>query len=301
MLPGMPTVDLPPGTINYRVSGPDDAKRPVVFVHGFLVNGELWHGVQDALAAHGVRSYAPDWPLGSHTIPMHADADQTPRGLAHTIIAFLDALGLDDVTLVGNDSGGALSQFTIDTDHTRIGRLVLTNCDAFDQFPPSPFDKLMAVGQTSAGLLGLLTPTRVTAVRHSPAGFGLLVNGKLDAEQTRRWVEPCLENADVRRDTAKFLKGIEPAQLLDVATRLTAFDKPVLLVWGDADRFFKIDFARRLADVFPNARLVEVAGGKTFLPLEEPQRVADEIASAYYTDKAPAGIDPEMANSSSAS
>jgi pimeloyl-ACP methyl ester carboxylesterase len=297
----MPTIDLPHGTINYRVTGPADAKRPVVFVHGFLVNGELWAGVQDALATQGVRSYAPDWPLGSHTIPMNADADQTPRGLARTIISFLEALDLDDVTIVGNDSGGALTQFTIDTDHTRIGRVVLTNCDAFDQFPPSPFDKLMAVGQTPAGLLGLLTPTRVTAVRHSPAGFGLLVSGKLDAEQTRRWVDPCLESADVRRDTAKFLKGIEPAELLDVATRLTAFDKPVLLVWGDADRFFKVDFARRLADVFPNATLVEVQGGKTFLPLDDPGRVADEIAAAFYSDSAPAGVDPAMANSSPAS
>jgi pimeloyl-ACP methyl ester carboxylesterase len=299
MLPGMPTIDLPHGTINYRVAGPDDAKPPVVFVHGFLVNGELWHGVQDALARNGVRSYAPDWPLGSHTIPMNADADQTPRGLARTIISFLEALDLDDVTIAGNDSGGALTQFVLDTDHTRIGRVVLTNCDAFDNFPPSPFDKLMAAGSTAAGLLALLTPTRVTAVRHSPAGFGLLVNSKLDAAMTRRWVEPALENAGVRRDTAKFLKGIKPAELLDVSTRLTAFAKPVLLVWGNADRFFKLEFAQRLADLFPQGRLVAVEGGRTFIPLDDPVRVAEEIVKAYYS--APAGIDPLVANSSSAS
>jgi pimeloyl-ACP methyl ester carboxylesterase len=295
----MPQIELPQGTINYRVTGPDDATRPVVFVHGFLVNGELWAGVQDALARQGVRSYAPDWPLGSHTIAMNADADQTPRGLARTIVSFLEALELDDVTLVGNDSGGALSQFVVDTDHSRLGRLVLTNCDAFENFPPSPFDKLMAAGSTSAGLLALLTPTRVTAVRHSPAGFGLLVNKPLDADLTRRWVMPPLEDAGVRRDTTKFLKGIDPKELLDVATRLPAFDKPVLLVWGGADRFFKLDFARRLADVFPDSRLVEVEGGRTFLPLDEPQRVADEIAGAFYagSDTAPAGIDPAIANS----
>ncbi len=297
----MPTIDLPQGTINYRVTGPDDAKQPVVFVHGFLVNGELWHGVQDVLARHGVRSYAPDWPLGSHTIPMNADADQTPRGLARMIISFLEALELDDVTLVGNDSGGALSQFTVDTDHTRIGRLVLTNCDAFEEFPPSPFDKLMAVGRTSAGLLTLLTPARVTAVRHSPAVFGMLVNKPLNAEQTLRWLTPSLDDTGVRRDTAKFLKGIKPEELLDVSTRLHTFEKPVLLVWGGADRFFKIDFARRLATIFPNARLVEVEGGRTFLPLDEPERVGEEIAAAFYSDNAPAGIDPAMANSSSAS
>jgi pimeloyl-ACP methyl ester carboxylesterase len=303
MLPGMPTIELPQGTINYRVTGPEDAQRPVVFVHGFLVNGELWHGVQDALARHGVRSYAPDWPLGSHTIPMHADADQTPRGLARTIVGFLEALGLDDVTIAGNDSGGALTQFVLDSDHARIGRVVLTNCDAFENFPPSPFDKLMAAASTPAGMLALLTPTRVTAVRHSPAGFGLLVDKPLDAEMTRRWVEPALSDAGVRRDTAKFLKGIDKNDLLDVSTRLHTFDKPVLLVWGAADRFFKPEFARRLAAVFPNARLVEVAGGKTFLPLDDPERVADEIAAEFYAGagSAPAGSDPAMANSSPAS
>jgi pimeloyl-ACP methyl ester carboxylesterase len=297
----MPQIELPQGTINYRVTGPGDAKRPVVFVHGFLVNGELWHGVQDALARHGVRSYTPDWPLGSHTIPMNADADQTPRGVARTIIAFLEALGLDDVTIVGNDTGGAITQFVLDTDHTRIGRVVLTNCDAFENFPPAPFDKLMAAGRSPARLKALLAPTRATAVRHSPLGFGLLVNEPLDAEMTKRWVTPCLENAGVRRDTANLLKGIDPQELLDVDTRLAAFDKPVLLVWGAADRFFKLDFAQRLADLFPQGRLVAVDGGRTFIPLDDPERVADEIVAAYYSDSAPAGIDPAMAKSSSAS
>jgi len=295
----MPSIDLPQGTINYRAAGPEGAEKPVVFVHGFLVNGELWTGVADALARHGVRSYAPDWPLGSHTIALNPDTDQTPRGVARTIIAFIEALGLEDVTLVGNDSGGAISQFLVDTDHSRIGRLVLTNCDAFDQFPPSPFDKLMKTGSTPAGLLALLTPTRATAIRHSPAGFGLLVNKPLDPDLSRRWVMPSLDDSDVRRDTAKFLKAIDKNELLDVATRLMNFDKPVLLVWGAADRFFKVDFARRLAQVFPDATLVEVEGGRTFLPLDEPDRVADEIAAKFYagSETAPAGSDPAMAKS----
>ena len=285
----MPTVDLPGGSLNYRVAGPEGASRPVVFVHGFLVNGELWTGVAEALAARGVRSYAPDLPLGSHTTALKPGADQTPRGVARMIISFLEALALEDVTLVGNDSGGALSQFLIDTDPTRIGRLVLTNCDAFDKFPPPPFDLMFKAGRSAASLKALLTPMRATPLRHSPLGYGTLVNQPLDPELSRRWIEPCLADAGVRRDTAAFLKGVDKHELLDVSTRLHEFDKPVLLLWGDADRFFKLDFARRLDQTFPDARLVEVAGGRTFHPLDDPQRTAEEIASAFYTG-APAAV-----------
>jgi pimeloyl-ACP methyl ester carboxylesterase len=278
----MPTVALPGGTLNYRMAGPDDARRPVVFAHGFLVNGELWTGVAEALAARGVRSYAPDLPLGSHTIALNPGADQSPRGVARLIISFLEALELEDVTLVGNDSGGALSQFLIDTDSTRIGRLVLTNCDAFDKFPPPPFDQIFKLGRHAGVLKGLLAPMRATRLRHSPLGYGMLVREPLDAALTRRWVEPCLSDAGVLRDTVAFLKGVDKRQLLDASTRLHQFDKPVLLLWGDGDRFFKLDFARRLGRVFPDARLVEIPGGRTFHPLDDPGRVATEIETAFY-------------------
>jgi pimeloyl-ACP methyl ester carboxylesterase len=281
----MASIALPAGTLNYRVAGPEGASRPVVFLHGFLVNGELWAGAAAALAARGVRSYAPDLPLGSHTLALRADADQTPRGVARTIISFLEELELTDVTLVGNDSGGAISQFLIDTDPTRIGRLVLTNCDAFDKFPPPPFDQLFKAGRSAVGLRALLAPMRATVLRHSALGYGMLVSKPLDPALTRRWIDPCLTDHNVVRDTVAFLKGVDKRQLLDVSTRLQHFDKPVLLLWGDADRFFKPDFARRLNEIFPHARLVELAGGRTFHPLDDPARVAQEITDAFYTSR----------------
>src|SRR5258708_35282857 len=97
-------VDLPQGTITYRIAGPaDSTSPPVVFVHGLLVDSQLWTRVADVLATRGIRSYAPNWPTGSHPIPMHADADLSPRGVARIIIEFLAALDLTDATLVGND------------------------------------------------------------------------------------------------------------------------------------------------------------------------------------------------------
>lgn len=277
----MPTIDLPQGPLHYRVAGPAvSAAPPVVLLHGILVNGELWTGVAEALATAGVRSYALDLPLGAHPAALNADADLTPPGVARLVLDFLEALDLTDVTLVGNDTGGALCQFVIDADATRIGRLVLTNCDAFDQFPPPPFGLIVKAARRPGRIRFLMNTIRPRLLRHSALGYGPLVATPLDRGMTRRWITPALTDRGVRRDTAKFMRAIRPADLLDVSTRLHRFDRPVLLVWGAADRFFRLDLARRLAAAFPDARLVEVAGGRTFLPLDEPQRVADAIRSA---------------------
>ena len=87
---------------------------------------------------------------------------------------FLAALDLDDVTLVGNDTGGGVCQFLIDAHPERIGRLVLTNCDAFDKFPPFPFDAVFAMMRTRLAVTALMATMGPTALRHSPLGFGLL-------------------------------------------------------------------------------------------------------------------------------
>jgi pimeloyl-ACP methyl ester carboxylesterase len=279
----MPTVDLAQGRINYRIAGPADSSRPpVVFLHGLLVNDEIWTGVAEALAARGIRSYAPDLPLGAHPIALAPGADVSPRSVAGLILAFLDALELHDVTLVGNDTGGALCQFVIDADPSRIGRLVLMNCDAFDQFPPAPFGLLVKAGSRPGRLGFMMRMMRPVWARHSALGYGPLVRKRLDPAMTLRWISPAIADSGVRRDAARFMNAIRPAELLDVSTRLDRFAKPVLLLWGAADRFFKIGLARRLKESFPNARLVAVEGGRTLLPLDEPERVAREIHAALY-------------------
>ncbi|WP_173079409.1 alpha/beta fold hydrolase [Phytohabitans rumicis] len=277
----MAVIDIPPGPVEYRAAGPPDSTAPpVVFVHGLLVNAELWTKVADALARLGIRSYAPDLPLGAHRIPWTASTDLSPRGVARLVNDFIAALGLTDVTLVGNDTGGALCQFLIDTDHSRVGRLVLTNCDAFDQFPPAPFGLIVKLGRRPAVLRAMMETLRLKALRHSMLGFGGLVRDPLDPALTRRWITPSLTDPAVRRDTAKFLRRVDPKDLLDVSTRLHDFPKPVRLVWGAADPFFDIGLAQRLRDAFTDATLVEIAGGRTFLPLDEPDRVADEIRAS---------------------
>jgi pimeloyl-ACP methyl ester carboxylesterase len=277
----MPTVDLPQGRVNYRVAGPADSKLPpVVFVHGMLVNAELWTGVAAALAEQGIRSYAPDLPLGAHQYPMNPDADLSPRGVARLLLSFLEAEALDltDVTLVGNDTGDALCQFLIDTDASRVGRLVLTNGDAFDKFPPTQIGLMVKLASSPSRIKLMMAPMRSTAIRHSYVGYGPLARHPLDAALTARWIAPLRTDAAVRRDTARFMRGIRRADMLDVSTRLDTFTRPVLLIWGNRDRLFPMPFARKLAAAFPDTRLAEVEGGRTLLPLDEPHRIAAEIS-----------------------
>lgn len=275
----MPIAELSQGRVEYLTAGPENPSAPVVvFVHGLLVDGRLWNGVAERLAVRGIRSIAPTLPLGSHRIPLGGDADMSPRGVARMIVELLATLELSDVTLVGNDTGGALCQFVLDTDAGRIGRLVLTNCDAFDAFPPPPFTLLIKAGRSRAMLKLIAASTRPTFLRHSALGFGPLARN-LDPQLTRSWIEPLRTDPGIRDDTARFMAAMEPAELLDVSTRLSAFDRPVRLVWGDGDRFFKVDFARRLAEIFPDAELQTVADGRTFVPLDHPDAVADAIAT----------------------
>ena len=273
----MDQITLPQGAISYRAVGPADSMHPpVAFVHGFLVDGRLWEAVADRLAAAGVRSYLLNLPLGSHSIPMAPDADLSPRGLAAIIDACLVQLELHDVTLVGNDTGGALCQFTIDAHPEQIGRLLLTNCDAFDKFPPPPFGALFAAARHPELTRAMLAPMRLTAMRHSPLGFGLLAR-RFDPQLTRDWLAPAMSERAIREDIARFARAVKPAELLDVSTRLHDFARPVRIVWGEADRVFKPAFGRRLAQTFADATYVGVPGARTFVALDAPDLLAAEI------------------------
>ncbi len=273
-------IDLPQGQVSYRAAGPHASDRPpVVFLHGLLVDGQLWAAVADLLAERGVRSYAPSLPLGAHPTPMHPDADLTPRGVARLVLDLIAALDLRDVTLVGNDTGGAIAQFVLDTDPARIGRVVLTNCDAFDTFPPPPFTLLVRALRHPALVSMIALSLRSVRLRHGRLGFGPLASRPFDPEMTSAWVRP-LADGSVRRDVAKLARGIDPRDLLDVSTRLGKVAKPVRILWGDADRYFRVDLGRRLAETFADATLETVAGGRTFLPLDHPDRVAATILAA---------------------
>jgi pimeloyl-ACP methyl ester carboxylesterase len=274
----MTQLALKQATIEYREYGPhDSAHPPVFFVHGVLVDGELWREVAEKLGRLGYRCIVPTLPLGSHTIPVTDAAALSLQGVAGIVNDAIEALDLSEVTLVGSDTGGGICQLAVDARSDRIGRLVLTNCDAFDQCPPFPFDKVFGVLRGPVTIKAMMEPMRLAPLRNSAAGFGLLIT-RPDKRVTAGWIKPCLNDSRICRDLAALLRQIAVTDLTDVANRLTRFDKPVTLVWGQDDKVFTPKLGRRLAAVFSNAKLVEVPGARTFVSLDEPDAVIDAIA-----------------------
>ncbi len=218
-------IRVPAGTIRYREAGSGPV---IVFVHGYLVDGQLWDGVVEALSDR-YRCIAPDWPLGAHTVAMAPDADLSPPGIATIIEDFLAALDLEDVTLVGNDSGGAMCQVLVARRPARVGRLVLTNCDTHENFPPGIFKAMPPLAKLPGG--------------------------------------------DAARLPAAPLSAIPAA-----AASLAGSEFPLLLAWAPGDRFFPIRYAERLAAEVGGAKLVRIPDSATFVPFDQPNRLAAEIA-----------------------
>ncbi len=264
-------IDLPAGRIRYREAG---SGKPIVFVHGYLVDGRLWSGVVDRLRDR-YRCFAPDWPIGSQQIAMKPDADLSPYGIAATIASFLEALDLDDVTIVGNDSGGAMSQVLVTRHPERIGRLVLTNCDTHENFPPGPFKALVPLAKLPGGMAVIGAPFRIGAVAR--AAFKPFAKD-IPPELIASWMQPGLHDPGVKHDLKKVTAGMNKRYTLEAAEKLRGSDLPLLLTWAPGDRVFPLKHAERLAGEVPDARIVQIPDSRTFVPLDQPQRLAEEIA-----------------------
>ena len=270
----MNEVKVPQGTIRYRDTG---SGEPLVFMHGLLVDGRLWRKVTPLLEDR-FRCIVPDLPLGSHAEAMNPDADLSPPGLARIVDGFLGALDLDRVTLVANDTGGAIAQITAANHPERIGRLALTNCDAFENFLPPAFRPLQWAARVPGLLTGVMQGMRFSPMRRLPNAYGRLIKRDLDGAPTREWVEPFLSDRAIRRDTVNVLKGIDSKYTLEAAERLRSFDRPAMLAWAVEDRFFKLRFAERLAETIPGATLERIEDSYTFVPEDQPERLAELIA-----------------------
>lgn len=266
------SVELSAGTIQYRERGDGP---PVVFVHGLLVNADLWRKVVPLLA--GCRSIAPDWPLGSHSVPMRAGADLSPTGVADLIAEFLAALDLEDVTVVANDTGGALTQILMTRHPERIGRVVLTPSDCFESFFPPGFAFLPRLLRLPGQTWLMARMVQIKALHRLPFVFGKIAKHPIPAAIRESYVRPVGRSAGVRQDLRSFVTQVHRRHTLAAADALPAFTKPVLLAWATEDRVFPLALGKRLAEVLPDARFVEVADSYTFVPEDQPAALAELI------------------------
>lgn len=268
------TLALPQGIVRFREVG---SGRPLVFVHGILVNGELWRRVVPLLSAH-YRCILPDLPLGAHLPAMPPNADLSPPGLARIVSDFIAALGLDDVTLIGADTGGAISQLVIANHPERIARLVLTNCDAYRNFLP-PLLLPFKWGSFVPGFVPLLAHIFRVVPFSGRRLYALLAHHDPGKEVLVRFFAPLIADSGVRRDATKVLRGVSPRHTLAAARAFPSFHRPVLIVWGDDDLFFSKRDARRLAHDFPNAHLEFIAASRTFVSEDHPEQLASLISA----------------------
>ncbi|MFE6886923.1 alpha/beta fold hydrolase [Streptomyces sp. NPDC057694] len=272
----MPEIELSTGTIAYRDSG---GTGPVtVLLHGFMMDASLWDAVRGDLSADH-RCIVPTLPLGAHRHVMRADADLSLPGIARLVAEFLERLDLRDVTLVGNDTGGALVQLLMADDAARVGRAVLISCDAFDNFPPGLTGKtLVLAGKLSPRLFSLfMRQMKLRTMRRLPLAFGWLTR-RGDAA-TAAWIEPVTTQPEISRDTVRMLRAAaaDTAVLQRAAERLPRFRRPALVVWASEDRVMPPEHGSRLAELLPHAILREIEDSYTLVPLDQPTQLAHAI------------------------
>jgi pimeloyl-ACP methyl ester carboxylesterase len=270
----MNRIDLSTGTIEYSDTGTGPV---VVLLHGLLMDATLWDAVVAELSADH-RCVVPTLPLGAHRLPVPG-ADVSMAGQARLVTDLLDRLGLEDVTVVGNDTGGAIVQLLMAAASPRISAAVLVSCDAFGNFPPGLTGRtLVLAGKLSPGLFGLfMQQLRIRPVRRLPIAFGWLT--KRGDGATARWLRPVLTQPAIRRDTVRALRSVaaQPRLLLETADQLPRFKRPVLVVWADRDKVMPPEHGRRLADLVPDGQLALVKDSYTLVPLDQPARLASEI------------------------
>lgn len=261
------TVELASGPVAYRDVG---SGPTLLFVHGLLVDGLLWADAV-ALLADTHRCVVPDLPLGSHDLPMRPGADLTPPGLADLVAELATALDLDDVILVGNDTGGTVCQLVVARHPERLAGLVLTNTEAFEHFPFAV--RIFRVGASRAGVAVL---ARLLALRPVQRLVEVLVSRRRDPELLARWLGRC-GRPGIRDDLRAVLGDLGPHHTIAAARTFGRFDRPVLLVWGAGDRIFPMRSAERLAAAFPDARLVRVPRARAFVPRDAPRELATAV------------------------
>jgi pimeloyl-ACP methyl ester carboxylesterase len=270
-------VRLSAGPVEYEDTGGDGPV--VVLLHGVAMDGSLWRNVVSALRPD-CRCVVPTLPLGGHRKPMDPDADLSIPGVALLVAEFLESLDLRDVTLVMNDWGGAQALVAQGKDE-RIGRLVITSCEAFDNFPPGlPGSNLHTSARLPGGLALAFGLLRLKPMRRLPMTWGWMSKRPIQREVMDGWFQPLWTSKEIRRDLRKYVLGVPPEQeLLSWAEALRGFDRPALVAWAAEDKVMPPEHGRKLAELLPKGEHVEIADSYTLIPEDQPRQLSEHIRS----------------------
>ncbi|MFD7442805.1 alpha/beta fold hydrolase [Streptomyces sp. NPDC059909] len=271
----MPEIELSAGTVAYEdTGGPGPV---VVLLHGLVHDATVWRKVIAELAP-GHRCIAPTLPYGAHRTPMRPDVPLGPDAVNELIAELLERLDLNDVTLVENDCGRAQ---TVAARHPeRLARLVLVSCEAFDNYPPGVPGKMISVACRIPGAITVLARTlALKPLRRLPVGIGALTKYPVPDEIVDGWLYPLLHDKAIRNDFRRYGLAVRRTELLEAVEGLRKFDRPALVVWATEDRMMPRAHGRRLAELLPQGRLVEIEDSRTLVAEDQPERLAATLRS----------------------
>jgi pimeloyl-ACP methyl ester carboxylesterase len=206
---------------------------------------------------------------------MVADADLTPTGLALLVTEVLDGLGVEKADVVGVDTGGAITQLLMAQHRDRVDRVVITACDAYDEFPPRSLRAAVAMVRLPVVLWLTAQGARLRVLRRL-GNHSSLTHAGVDDGTLRQWTGP-LRSRAIRRDLAKVLRHMQPCYTVAAAEANRDFPRPVLIAWGDDDRIFPRRLGEQMAEDLPHARLVTVPDCAAFAALDQPEALAELI------------------------
>jgi pimeloyl-ACP methyl ester carboxylesterase len=270
-------------TASGRISYTEQGTGPVaLFVHGVLLNGHLWrHQLADLsdirrclavdLLAHGDTEITPD-------------QDVSVTANARMLTEFLDALKVDQVDIVGNDSGGGIAQIFAALYPQRVRSLTLTDCDTHNNWPPEAFKPFLAMA-AAGGLRGTLEAMLSDkSVYRSPQALGPAYEHpeQLSDDSIETYLRPFMRSAQRTLDLQRFLAAFDNKHTLAIEDRLKTLKSPTLIVWGTDDVYFDVKWSRWLADNIPGARRrVEFEGARIFFPEERWEEFNQELRAHW--------------------
>ncbi|MBR0898868.1 alpha/beta hydrolase [Bradyrhizobium tropiciagri] len=278
---GRKFVATPAGRISYVEHG----TGPVaLFIHGVLVNAWLWRH-QLAEFAGERRCIAID--LMAHGLTeIASDQDVSFDAQAEMLAQFLDALKIDRVDLVANDSGTGVAQVFAAQEPERIRSLTLTNGDVHDNWPPKDFSgflDMVAAGGLPATLRRMLDDK--TFYRGPEAMAGAYEHPEAVTDETIEiYIRPHLTSPQRTKDIERFILGFDNAQTVRVEGLLRELHAPTLVAWGTGDVFFNVQWAYWLKGTLPGAVTVEeFPGGRMFFPEERAKELNAKIRARWNT------------------
>ena len=265
-----------------RIAYIDKGQGPVaLFIHGVPLNGYHWRHIIDRVQDRR-RCVAIDlMGLGYSEISPSQDVSFSAQ--ARMIGEVLNALGIDKVDLVGNDSGGAIAQIFAANNPHRLTSFVLTNCDVHDGWPPPQVLPLMEHARKGT-LAPIFQPTldrpdlareRYARGESVPLFRSYADPSILTDELIRLYLQPLLSSQQRIEAFQRYWLGFDNKHTVAIHSALKTLQVPTLIVWGLKDIFFDKKWAYWLKDTIPGARrVIEVEDARLFFPEDRPDTLA---------------------------